>query len=326
MNIEIRIMMIAMWYNKFWNKTLVLSCFLSVWGASTLASDIYKSPGKGVIRDSVIRSFVSTPFSYEEYLALLEEKAAIPLEQIPLDQDTIFMQERMAWLRKQYKNDKRAFISLRNQYKNIKSISRKKAVDLVEWLEFTMANISAIESVYTETGLSELELINEIGESDFIKRYVALISRFQHLKVLEEARLKECMGEFFYRQYVEKVIVSRLLEQENTGGEACSCECLFHLVAPELPGSSILEWVRKNIKYPVFAMENNIQGTVWVSFVVDCDGSVSRIRVEREVALSLDREAQRVIKCLPQFIPSECRIHHRRVAVLYTYPINFRLR
>ena len=67
---------------------------------------------------------------------------------------------------------------------------------------------------------------------------------------------------------------------------------------PSFPGgqAALLEYLSKNIKYPVVAEENGIQGRVIVTFVVERDGSITDVRVVKSVDPSLDKEAQRVVK------------------------------
>ena len=69
---------------------------------------------------------------------------------------------------------------------------------------------------------------------------------------------------------------------------------------PSFPGGqgALMSYLASNIKYPVVAQENGVQGRVIVSFVVERDGSISDVRVARSVDPSLDREAQRVVKSM----------------------------
>ncbi|MCF8357286.1 MAG: energy transducer TonB [Prolixibacteraceae bacterium] len=94
---------------------------------------------------------------------------------------------------------------------------------------------------------------------------------------------------------------------------------------PEFPGGELAlrKWIANNIKYPVIAAENGIQGKVYVQFVVDRDGSVSNARIARGVDPSLDQEALRVVNNLPKWKPGMQR--GKPVRVSYTVPINFQL-
>ena len=92
---------------------------------------------------------------------------------------------------------------------------------------------------------------------------------------------------------------------------------------PQFPGGSVQKWIAKNVKYPMIAQENNIQGKVFVQFVIEKDGSVSDVKVARSVDPSLDKEAIRVVKAMPKWKPGKQR--GKPVRVSYTVPINFQL-
>lgn len=92
---------------------------------------------------------------------------------------------------------------------------------------------------------------------------------------------------------------------------------------PVFPGGELAlrKYIANAIKYPVIAQENGIQGKVYVTFVVDKDGSVSDARIARGVDPSLDKEALRVVNTLPKWKPGKQR--GKPVRVSYTVPINF---
>ena len=94
---------------------------------------------------------------------------------------------------------------------------------------------------------------------------------------------------------------------------------------PEFPGgtAALLEYLRKNIKYPAICRENNIQGRVIVSFIVNKDGGIVEPEVIKGVNPSLDKEALRVISGMPKWKPGSQR--GKPVRVKYTVPVNFRL-
>ena len=92
---------------------------------------------------------------------------------------------------------------------------------------------------------------------------------------------------------------------------------------PRFPGGNVQKWITKHIKYPMVAQENNIQGKVFVQFVIEKDGSVSNVNVTRSVDPSLDKEAIRVIQSMPKWIPGKQR--KKPVRVSFTVPINFQL-
>ena len=94
---------------------------------------------------------------------------------------------------------------------------------------------------------------------------------------------------------------------------------------PSFPGgpSALFQWLASNIKYPLVAEENGIQGRVIVTFVVERDGSITEVGVVKSVDPSLDKEAVRVTKSMPHWIPGKQK--GNAVRVKYTLPITFRL-
>ena len=94
---------------------------------------------------------------------------------------------------------------------------------------------------------------------------------------------------------------------------------------PQFPGGqqALFEYLSKNIKYPVIAEENGVQGRVIVTFVVERDGSITDVKVVKSVDPSLDKEAQRVVKAMPHWIPG--KQNGSAVRVKYTVPVTFRL-
>ena len=94
---------------------------------------------------------------------------------------------------------------------------------------------------------------------------------------------------------------------------------------PSFPGGmgALMSWLSQNIKYPVIAAENGVQGRVIVQFVVEKDGSVTDVRVAKSVDPSLDKEAQRVVKARSKWIPG--KQNGSAVRVKYTVPVTFKL-
>ncbi|MFT3738594.1 MAG: energy transducer TonB [Breznakibacter sp.] len=94
---------------------------------------------------------------------------------------------------------------------------------------------------------------------------------------------------------------------------------------PDFPGgqSELMKYISENVRYPVIAQENGIQGVVYVSFVVDRAGKVTRVQVSRGVDAALDKEAIRVVSGMPNWSPG--KQGGRAVPVSYTVPIRFKL-
>ena len=92
---------------------------------------------------------------------------------------------------------------------------------------------------------------------------------------------------------------------------------------PSFPGGNVMAWLSQNLKYPVIAAENGVQGRVVVQFVVEKDGSVSDVHAVKKVDPSLDKEAERVVKSMPKWIPG--KQNGSPVRVKYTLPVTFKL-
>ena len=95
---------------------------------------------------------------------------------------------------------------------------------------------------------------------------------------------------------------------------------------PEFPGGqqALFKYLSENVKYPVIAQENGIQGRVICQFVVNKDGSIVDVEVVRSGGdPSLDKEAVRVIKTMSKWKPGKQR--GKPVRVKYTVPVNFKL-
>lgn len=94
---------------------------------------------------------------------------------------------------------------------------------------------------------------------------------------------------------------------------------------PSFPGgpSALMAYLISHVKYPAVAEENGIQGRVTVQFVVEKDGSVTDVKTMKSVDPSLDREAERVVKSMPKWIPG--KQNGSAVRVKYFVPVVFRL-
>ena len=94
---------------------------------------------------------------------------------------------------------------------------------------------------------------------------------------------------------------------------------------PQYPGGqeALREYLQNNLEYPVIALDAGIEGKVYVTFVVEMDGSVGRARIARGVDENLDAEALRVVLDMPRWTPG--RQGGQAVAVNYTVPISYKL-
>ncbi|MFV0590775.1 MAG: TonB family protein [Draconibacterium sp.] len=128
---------------------------------------------------------------------------------------------------------------------------------------------------------------------------------------------KDSLGNTF--MWSEKVPESPIVRNVDLG------EQVFLIVEdmPVFPGGDLAlrKYIANTVKYPVLAQEKNIQGKVYVTFVVGEDGYVKNATIARGVDPALDKEALRVVNSLPKWKPGKQK--GKAVAVSYTVPINF---
>jgi periplasmic protein TonB len=119
---------------------------------------------------------------------------------------------------------------------------------------------------------------------------------------------------------VAQVVVAEVIEVEES-------KPVFTIVEemPSFPGGEAErnKFLAENIVYPQQATENGIQGTVYVSFVVDSKGNVTDVKVLRGIGGGCDEEAVRVVKMMPQWHPG--KQNGKLVRVLFNMPIYFKL-
>lgn len=204
------------------------------------------------------------------------------------------------------------------------------------------------------TQVTELSIIQleqpEVPEENIIKQYIApppveLKSTIKFTppvikkdeEVSEDAELKS--QEFISTSDLAISIADVKGTNEETGVDIATLQDNKVIVAAEeeekifevveqpasFPGgqTALMQWLGDNIKYPVIAQENGIQGRVIIQFVVSKDGTISDIKIARGVDPSLDREAVRLVGQMPKWIPG--RQGGNSVNVRFTLPIVFKL-
>ncbi len=99
----------------------------------------------------------------------------------------------------------------------------------------------------------------------------------------------------------------------------------FPDVEASFPGgaAAMQKWISENVQYPQTSIEMNEQGRVYLSFVVESDGSISNIAVERGVSPDLDREAKRLLRKMPKWVAGESK--GKKARTRCRLPINFTL-
>lgn len=94
---------------------------------------------------------------------------------------------------------------------------------------------------------------------------------------------------------------------------------------PEFPGgpAEMMKWIQKEVKYPELSKEMGEQGTVYVQFVVNKNGTIEQVKIIRGVSDALDSEAKRVVGEMPRWNPGKQA--GKPVRVRFTLPIKFTL-
>ncbi len=125
----------------------------------------------------------------------------------------------------------------------------------------------------------------------------------------------------------QKTVIEAYVPPAVTEEEEVQEQEIFIVVedAPSYPGGdeARIRFLNENIRYPQMARESGIQGTVFITFVVERDGSITDVRILRGIGGGCDEEAIRVIKSMPKWNPGKQR--GRPVRVQFNMPIRFTL-
>jgi len=124
-------------------------------------------------------------------------------------------------------------------------------------------------------------------------------------------------------QDVDKGDKVKVVKTESSTQE----EQVFEVVEqmPRFPGgdNARIKFIKENIKYPKEALEKGISGTVFVSFVVEKDGSISNVKLLKGIGGGCDKEALRVVSMLPNYEPG--LQDGKPVRTQFNIPISFKL-
>ena len=162
---------------------------------------------------------------------------------------------------------------------------------LVEKVKFTAPKV--VEDTNVESDFGKQDLLNQKGNTEVPTEEV---------------------------QVEEKEVKTQVIEQKVEAE-------VFLIVEepPTFPGgdAALYKWLGENLKYPEEAKELGIQGRVFVSFVVEPDGSTSNVVVKRGIGGGCDEEAIRIVKAMPKWGPGKQR--GQPVRVQFNLPIKFTL-
>lgn len=196
----------------------------------------------------------------------------------------------------------------------------------ITWGVFEIKNYDKREidpSLLRQTEVLDEEMV-EITKQEQKPQPVELPKQTTQLEIVQddvEVEDIEINADVDQNEIMEEYVAPEIEEEEVVEQE------IFQIVEemPEFPGGEkkLLEYVAKNVKYPQIARESGIKGRVFISFVVEPDGSVSNVKVLRGIGGGCDEEAMRVVKNMPKWKPGKQR--GKAVRVSYMLPVNFQL-
>jgi protein TonB len=195
----------------------------------------------------------------------------------------------------------------------------------VAWAVFEIKSYDKIEfaDVGRTVEVVEEEMV-EITKQEQKPQPVEVPKQTTQIQVVEddvEVEDIEINADVDQNEVIEEYVAPEIEEEDIQEAE------IFTIVEemPDFPGGTqkLADYLAKNIKYPQMARESGIQGRVFISFVVEPDGSVSNVNVMRSLGGGCDEEAVRVVKSMPKWKPGKQR--GKPVRVSYILPVNFKL-
>ena len=172
---------------------------------------------------------------------------------------------------------------------------------------------------YTSFVAIDEEIVNKEGKQVSVKQAVPLPEGVSDYAVGHDAGAVSNRMVSMKENYVTLAAEEEIVEEEIVEEE------IFVVVEnePEFPGGmdSLMAFLARNIVYPKTAKENGIQGKVFLTFCVEKDGSISNIKVLRDIGGGCGAEAVRVVKMMPKWTPGKQR--GKAVRVQYNLPIQF---
>jgi TonB family protein len=174
-------------------------------------------------------------------------------------------------------------------------------------------------STYTISSYNPKQMVLEINGQEIV-----LVRDTSKMTPAQKAEIEKEMQEYISQEKNvkdEEDARQKLTQTVDAVNEVFDhCEQM-----PSFPGgdAELMKFLYGHMKYPAVAEENGIQGKVIVNFIVERDGSISNAQIKKSVDPSLDKEAIRLIKSMPRWIPG--KQDGIEVRAKYTVPVSFRL-
>ena len=138
----------------------------------------------------------------------------------------------------------------------------------------------------------------------------------------EELEIAELEEELERPEEIEESMIFKVVE-DMPHFPGCENADLPRREVTKCANKKMMQYIKDNIQYPKEAKESGVEGRVILQFVIGIDGSISNIKVLRNVEKGCGEEAVRIVESMPKFIPGKQR--GKAVRVQYTLPISFRL-
>lgn len=208
--------------------------------------------------------------------------------------------------------------------------SHKANLDRMRLTGFLVGLIVALACFLAVMEYEAAPSMSDIDETliDFTEEDIDILPEEEKEKLLTVAIPPEELPAKAKLNIVDETITAEVQEEQTTGGvtegdvqEVAEDErqpvavdeennpLHFTVVEqlPEYPGGMVefMKWLTKNLKYPPQAQQQKKQGMVLVSFIINTDGSVNDLKVEKSAGELLDNEALRVMRMMPKWKPGE---------------------
>ena len=204
----------------------------------------------------------------------------------------------------------------RNIYVNLKTILSEINIEFNDLLAILsqFQRLGFITNLNLRRNITQFFLIVHVDALDFKNRGGFLAYEY-------ELKMKQEWDLYLVKVAESKISKLKIKSQKDSLNnispkvvEECQSKTLPYFESNNVLDKStdslkdyLLLHIKKTMMYPEFAMEHNIQGAVFVSFVINKEGFVSEIEAQGpENGLILENEAIRIIEKLPKFIPSKC--------------------
>ena len=219
------------------------------------------------------------------------------------------------------------------------SIKNSYTGDALEGISIIVVNVKTNQQWKGETdkdgtiifeGVDGAQISSVVQHSggDYEARFVNFMNKKGRDREFEivlypTAEVLEAMWEMEDGQYGE-IDEGTLSDSMNTNGLMCGCKERKFKDATFVGGTSEMQrFIAENVIYPTESINMNEQGRVYLSFVVESDGKVTHVKVERGISKHLDAEAIRLLRIMPLWIPGMC--NGKKVRSIARLPISFRL-